>query len=752
MKKNIKKIITTLMLFALVFTTFAPYLAYAESTPSTPKKGDLKYDGTTSYIGADSEGKDTGLVTKVDQYTSTNGGSVEVSAGLFSNATNNDVTTINKLSENDVEVRKTVTKINDNGEYKVKFEVRGKGTKLQVKAPVYVVVVFDNSNSMAPRQKERGSCTNWISKSNLSESNWDEDTGRCYDKWQEAVDGAKDFARIIHNNIPSANIALVSFAGNKDSIKYSDSILVRDFENSNLDRLNAENSNVKIPKPSSKDQDVMSGGTNLEAGLRHARILLSNTDVVPANALKYVVVMGDGEPTFYYDENGNTTGGYNNEYGNTYSPTGHTHAVDEAIIIKKNPVNAKIYSIGYEVETIEKAEEVLNDISSNTLNNDGTYTGGYYASGSVETIAAKFTDIAKEIIKDAGINAYINDNIGPAFRGTGSGVSEDGTKYESQIIPSIYEKWTTLGEFTIQIDPDSPTGWYKTNVGFTLTYYDVVNETERKITCNNDPEVYWVQNTYDYEVMFYYEDNSGNYIEDTNLRQNLKAAHNQTVSELTSEIMDNTHLKDGYKFVEVKDEDYILIDELDNKYSIVVDKNSQKNIIRVYYEKIFTLNIKKLVDEFDQTKPEMTKEFQFEIKLTDNSNRPIAGNYLYKLNDETAKKEIVFNESGIAIFNLKHNDTIKFVNLPKNINYEIKELYSDGFVVEITYPNSSTDINTTTGTLNLNSNQEVTFLNITGYILPETGSSKTIILAMVTIFLLGTPVIYLIYSFIKKDV
>ena len=252
--------------------------------------------------------------------------------------------------------------------------------------------------------------------------------------------------------------------------------------------------------------------------------------------------------------------------------------------------------------------------------------------------------------------------------------------------------------------------------------------------------------------MFYYEDNSGNYIEDTNLRQNLKAAHNQTVSELTSEIMDNTHLKDGYKFVEVKDEDYILIDELDNKYSIVVDKNSQKNIIRVYYEKIFTLNIKKLVDEFDQTKPEMTKEFQFEIKLTDNSNRPIAGNYLYKLNDETTKKEIVFNESGIAIFNLKHNDTIKFVNLPKNINYEIKELYSDGFVVEITYPNSSTDINTTTGTLNLNSNQEVTFLNITGYILPETGSSKTIILAMVTIFLLGTPVIYLIYSFIKKDV
>ena len=29
-----------------------------------------------------------------------------------------------------------------------------------------------------------------------------------------------------------------------------------------------------------------------------------------------------------------------------------------------------------------------------------------------------------------------------------------------------------------------------------------------------------------------------------------------------------------------------LINEQDNKYSIIVDKNSKENIIRVYYEKI----------------------------------------------------------------------------------------------------------------------------------------------------------------------
>lgn len=737
MKKNIKKFITVLTLFAFIFMTFSPYLVYAENNP---KKGDLRYQGTTAYIEANAEGKDTGLVTKTDQYTSINGESVEVSAGLFNGALNNDVTTINQLSENDVEVRKIVTKVNDTGEYQIEFQVRGKGTKLQVKAPVYVVVVFDNSNSMAPEQSSKGTCSNWKSKDDL-----DSDKGRCYDKWDKAIKGTKDFAEIIHSNIPSANIALVSFGGKKDNTNYSDSTLVRNFSASNFDNLNKSDS-FKIKMPA-YEQDVMAGGTNLEAGLRRARELLSDTSVVPANALKYVVVMGDGEPTFYYNSSGTTKGN-----GSSYDTTAHNDAATEATNIKKNQ-NAKIYSIGYEVPSGGTAEIVLNDISSNTKNNNGTYTGDYYASGSVETIANKFTDIANEIVKDAGINAYINDNIGPAFTGSGTGVSEDGTKYESQIIPSIYETWTTLGTFKIQIDPDSPTGWYKTNEGFTLTYYDVVNEKTRVIECNDNPEVYWVQNTYDYEVRFYYEDDAGNYNEDESLRKdNLKAAHNETVSELTSEIMDSEHLKDGYIFVEVKDEKYELIDELDNKYSIVVDKYSDENIIRVYYQKVYTLSITKLIDDYDPEKIDPNKEFDFEMKLIDNNNNPITGTYLYKLNEEPNKLEIIFNEQGIANFKLKHNDTIKFVNLPRNINYEIKEISTDGYVVEITYPDGLSNINTTTGMLNLNNNQAIQIVNIPGYILPETGASGKLIISIIVTFLLTTPIIYLIYTFIKRKV
>lgn len=732
-----KKIVEVLMLFIFAVITFSPNLVYGDTSPS---KGDLRYQGITSYIDADLNGLDKGLVKKENQYTSINGESVEVATGLFNSATNNDVTTINQLSENDVEVRKIVTKINDEGKYKIDFQVRGKGTKLQVKAPVYVVVVFDNSNSMAPEQEKQGSCKNWKSADELKT-----DKGRCYDKWDKAIKGAKDFAEIIHNNIPSANIALVSFGGEIGNKYYNDSDKIRGFSANNFSGLN-ETNDFKIKMPV-YEQDVYAGGTNLEAGLRRARQLLSDTSTVPSNALKYVVVMGDGDPTYYYSSNGVTKGS-----GTNYDSTAHSHAVSEAKTIKTN-LNGKIYSIGYEVSSNSKAIEVLNDISSNTKNSDGSYTGNYYTSGNISNIANKFTDIASEIIADAGINAYITDNVGGAFTGSGTGVSSNGKIYESQILPSIYETWSSLGSFTIQIDQDSPTGWYKTNNGFTLTYYDVVNQVQRVIKCNDDPEVYWVQNTYKYEVRFYYEDDNGKYVEDENLRKdNLKAAHNATVSELKSEILDDNHLKEGYRFIEVKNGKYEIIDESNNKYSIVVDKNSTTNIIRVYYQKVFSLSVSKTVQDYSTKNPDTKKKFQFEIKITDTNNNPISGTYLYKLNNEIENKEVEFNESGVGTFSLKHNDTITFINLPRNIKYKITELNSNGYIVEITNPDGSVNTGSKTETFDLDGNQVVNFLNITGYMLPETGSNNNLVILVLSVILLGTPSIYLIYTFIKKDI
>jgi hypothetical protein len=48
--KNLKKnCVKLLLIFVYVLTVFTPYFIYAQDTP---KKGDLKFDGTTAYIGA----------------------------------------------------------------------------------------------------------------------------------------------------------------------------------------------------------------------------------------------------------------------------------------------------------------------------------------------------------------------------------------------------------------------------------------------------------------------------------------------------------------------------------------------------------------------------------------------------------------------------------------------------------------------------------------------------------------------------
>ena len=145
------------------------------------------------------------------------------------------------------------------------------------------------------------------------------------------------------------------------------------------------------------------------------------------------------------------------------------------------------------------------------------------------------------------------------------------------------------------------------------------------------------------------------------------------------------------------------------------------------------------------------KKFQFEIKITDSNNNPINGTYLYKLNNEIETKEIEFNETGVGTFYLKHNDIIKFINLPRNIKYKITELNSNGYIVEITNPDGSVNTGSTTGTFDLDSNQVVKFLNITGYTLPETGSSGMLIISIISVLLITIPIVYLVYTFIRRN-
>lgn len=178
MKKGLKKFTKILVLTAMIISDLmTPIKVFAnEISDRDPVKGDI------------------GINNKVTN----DGNSATVSVGSIK-------------TEGGIKVTKTVSKTNTEGRYQINFKIEGKDVKTstEVNKPVYAVVVFDRSGSMASTKEctkyEYGmfgipSCAEWKSDQ----------------KWESAVQGAKDFASTLLKKIPTANIALVAFSGNSD--------------------------------------------------------------------------------------------------------------------------------------------------------------------------------------------------------------------------------------------------------------------------------------------------------------------------------------------------------------------------------------------------------------------------------------------------------------------------------------------------------------------------------------------------------
>ena len=371
--------------------------------------------------------------------------------------------------ENGISVTKTVSKTDTLGKYHVKFEV--KGTKTETSRPVYVVVVFDRSGSMKKNAKD---------KQDIS-------------KWNNAVSGAKSFANSILTNIPNAKLGLVTFG--------EEASLARGFENANFDDVNNRslfgNAN---------------GGTNLDAGLQEAQKLFQDTQI-ENNALKYVVVMSDGKPTYYNDT---CYGLFGNEYvcvrgdGSVTTRSTLEATLKTADEVKKT---ATVYSIGYSLKngyayegkytyngtTYDeklKAADILTKVAT-PAEQGKKY---YYSADDKDQIVTAFTDIAKQIVK-SGTNAQIIDKLGSNFKL----VNDDNNNYGIEKASEVYEELsddTITFEFDIEINQDASTGWHQTNAGFRLEYIDN-NGVKQTINGEEDPYVYWVQKTYQYKVSYY---------------------------------------------------------------------------------------------------------------------------------------------------------------------------------------------------------------------------------------------------------
>lgn len=428
----------------------------------------------------------------------------------FGNSISNNSITVtegNLVEYGDIQINKTVAKIDDNGNYKVTFEVKGKDVETHTsnKKDVYAVVVLDKSNSM---------CNSY----NCSRD----------EKWTSAVNGAKTFAKTLHEKIPTANIALVTFA-DKDGFlgifdnAYNDAEVLRNFDNKDF-------SNVNFGTPN--------GGTNLYAGLYEANELLTASNI-KKDAIKYVVVISDGEPTLYYDDNGYTDGP-----GSYMDATTERKTKEMAKTVQKS---AEVFAIGYDYNGT-----ILSEVASGA---DHVYLSD------PTTIVTKFTDIATIMGKaNAGTDAVLTDNIGAKFVMTDA----QGNKYTSEKF-DITEAGKTFS-FNIKINEDDITedGWYPTNADFELTYTDPKGTT-KTIKSTKNPEVYWVAKRYDYKIEYYYDGQIDNTLTETG-----KDVKGTEITVSDESIKNNA--KEGYSFVNT-----------DPSTRKIVISSSEENVIKVYY-------------------------------------------------------------------------------------------------------------------------------------------------------------------------
>ena len=430
-----------------------------------------------------------------------------------------------------------------------------------VTKPVYVVVVFDTSGSMICDSAKNG-------YSYISERGWnvhytaadgtkitcrgnynrgEKPNALIQDKWESAVNGAIDFSDSL-SKVENTNISLVTFSGSAS--------IATEFSHTAL---------------TARDFGHPEGNTNLQAGLSNAIDKLK--EITDPNAQKYIVVIGDGQPT---------SGGSNGK-------SATDRAMDRAYEAK-NDNKITVFSIGYGIENDATAKDVLKKISSDTTMTrfygyrDYYYEynkedKGFYKEANSTGIADSFKTIFEDIKTSiAATNGVLTDVIGDNFKYV------EGTKDSQDITVNGKDVTIKVGDiteeekvysFNIEIkDKDSATGWYRTNGNhnnnsFTLTGDGLTNP----ITSSESAEVYWVQNTYNYVINYYKDEitnpNDRNYLGSSDIR----SAHKGDAITLNDNDK-NAYLVDagnGYEFNSV------------NPESLVISTDISKNVINVLY-------------------------------------------------------------------------------------------------------------------------------------------------------------------------
>ncbi len=167
--------------------------------------------------------------------------------------------------------------------------------------------------------------------------------------------------------------------------------------------------------------NLSDGGTNSESGFIKARELFGTSFRMGAE--KYVIYMTDGEPTQYYDINGEVVG-----LGNEFDVNAKNAAIEEANLLKNyGGSGIKIYTIGFAPSNTSDMQALLNPSTN-------SYQEGYYHAKTADDLTNIYSIIADTIIDSIAKNATVTDTLPDSFEFIKDSLPENVTVSEDGVM------------------------------------------------------------------------------------------------------------------------------------------------------------------------------------------------------------------------------------------------------------------------------------------------------------------------------